>query len=81
MTGNVAQVFVDDEAWLTMLRNLRHTLRPGGHLAFESRNPAALAWEQWNREQTLTRTNTPSGPLEVTALALRGWGIRTEWMS
>ena len=64
MTGNVAQVFVDDEAWLTALRNLRRALRPGGHLAFESRNPAARAWEQWNREQTFTRTDTPSGPLE-----------------
>jgi SAM-dependent methyltransferase len=64
MTGNVAQIFVDDEAWLTTLRNLHHTLRPGGHLAFESRNPAARAWEQWNRDQTFTRTDTPSGPLE-----------------
>lgn len=64
MTGNVAQVFVDDEAWLTTLRDLHRALRPGGHLAFESRNPGARAWEQWNREQTFTRTDTPSGPLE-----------------
>ncbi len=64
MTGNVAQIFVDDEAWLTTLRDLHRALRPGGRLAFESRNPAARAWEQWNREQTFTRTDTPSGPLE-----------------
>lgn len=64
MTGNVAQVFVDDEAWLTTLRDLHRAMRPGGRLAFESRNPAARAWEQWNREQTFTRTDTPSGPLE-----------------
>lgn len=64
MTGNVAQVFVDDEAWLATLRDLHRTLRPGGRLAFESRNPTARAWEQWNREQTFTRTDTPSGPLE-----------------
>ena len=64
MTGNVAQVFVDDEAWLTTLSDLHRTLRPGGRLAFESRNPTARAWERWNRAQTFTSTDTPSGPLE-----------------
>ncbi|MFO7166935.1 MAG: class I SAM-dependent methyltransferase [Chloroflexota bacterium] len=64
MTGNVAQIFLDEEVWLATLRDLRRALRPGGVLAFESRNPAARAWEQWNRAQTFTRMETPSGPLE-----------------
>src|SRR5215213_7073939 len=40
MTGNVAQVFLDDDAWATTLRAIHAALRSGGHLAFESRNPA-----------------------------------------
>jgi len=64
MTGNVAQIFLDEDAWLATLRHLHRALHPGGVLAFESRNPAARGWEQWNRAQTFTRTEMPYGPLE-----------------
>lgn len=64
MTGNVAQIFLEEEDWLATLRAIHRALRPGGTLAFESRNPAARGWEQWNRAQTFTTTDTPSGPLE-----------------
>ena len=47
MTGNVAQVLVTDEAWITALWSLRSVLRPGGHLVFETRRPEARAWEAW----------------------------------
>ncbi|WP_426513929.1 class I SAM-dependent DNA methyltransferase [Dactylosporangium sp. McL0621] len=47
MTGNVAQVFLTDEAWTGALRAVRHALRPGGVLAFETRRPEARAWEEW----------------------------------
>jgi SAM-dependent methyltransferase len=40
MTGNVAQVFVTDEAWLATLSGIRAAVRPGGCLVFESRVPA-----------------------------------------
>jgi SAM-dependent methyltransferase len=73
MTGNVAQVFLDDAQWLDTLRAIHAALRPGGYVAFESRNPAARAWESWNREQTYERSDTPFGPLAcwlaVTAVA------------
>ena len=39
-------------------------MRPGGHLAFESRNPDDRAWEQWNREATYERIDSPHGPME-----------------
>lgn len=55
MTGNVAQVFLEDTEWEATLRHLHAALRPGGHLAFESRNPDARAWEEWNREATHER--------------------------
>lgn len=47
MTGNVAQVFVDDEDWAATLRGIRAALRDGGHLVFETRRPQRRAWEQW----------------------------------
>lgn len=64
MTGNVAQVFLDEIEWATALHAIYTALRPGGHLAFESRNPAARAWEQWNRAATYTQRDSPVGPLE-----------------
>jgi SAM-dependent methyltransferase len=64
MSGHVAQVFVEDAAWLDALRNLRRALVPGGTLAFESRNPAARKWEAWTRELTLRTVETPDGAVE-----------------
>lgn len=64
MSGHVAQVFVEDGAWLTALRDLRRALVPGGVLAFESRNPSARKWESWTRELTLRTVETPDGAVE-----------------
>jgi SAM-dependent methyltransferase len=55
MTGNVAQVFLDDTEWAATLRAIDAVLRPGGHLAFESRNPDDCAWERWTRDATYDR--------------------------
>jgi SAM-dependent methyltransferase len=64
MTGNVAQIFLADSEWTATLCAIHAALRPGGHLAFESRNTAARAWEQWNREATYKRIESPFGPME-----------------
>jgi hypothetical protein len=64
MTGNVAQVFLDDAAWAATLRAIHAALRPGGYLAFESRNPDDRAWERWTREATYERFDSPHGPME-----------------
>lgn len=50
MTGNVAQVFVTDEAWAETLRGIRAALRDGGALVFESRRPERRAWEEWQED-------------------------------
>lgn len=47
MTGNVAQVFVEDADWAATLRAIHAALRRGGVLVFESRRPEARAWTQW----------------------------------
>lgn len=52
MTGNVAQAIVEPAAWNSTLARVRAALRPGGHLVFESRDPARRAWETWNRESS-----------------------------
>ena len=48
MTGHVAQYFLDDAAWATAAEQAGRALRPGGRLAFETRNPAAEAWRTWS---------------------------------
>src|SRR5262245_43845379 len=48
MTANVAQAIVEPLEWTVTLRAIHAAVRPGGHLAFETRNPAVRAWESWN---------------------------------
>lgn len=55
MTGNVAQVFLSDEEWLSTLLAVHAALRPGGFLVFEARDPAQEAWREWTREQSRRR--------------------------
>ncbi|WP_244813916.1 bifunctional 2-polyprenyl-6-hydroxyphenol methylase/3-demethylubiquinol 3-O-methyltransferase UbiG [Caballeronia sp. Lep1P3] len=55
MTGHVAQIFLDDASLFATLAAARRALRPGGRIAFESRNPAARAWEDWTPERSLRR--------------------------
>ncbi len=59
MTGNVAQVFVDDRDWLAALAGIRGALRPSGRLVFEVRDPARRVWEDWNRTTSFARTELP----------------------
>lgn len=56
MTGNVAQAIVDVPDWEATLRGVYAALRPGGHLVFETRDPAFRAWEQWDRATSYSRT-------------------------
>lgn len=60
MTGNVAQVFLSDEEWISALRGIRGTLRNGGRLVFESRRPDYRAWEEWGREEPQTLVAGPN---------------------
>jgi SAM-dependent methyltransferase len=46
MTGNVAQAIVGPAEWEGTLRGIHDALRPGGYLVFETRDPAAHAWER-----------------------------------
>ncbi|WP_433263140.1 class I SAM-dependent methyltransferase [Actinosynnema sp. CS-041913] len=56
MTGHAFQVFVTDDELRSALRAIRAALTDDGRFAFETRNPAARAWERW----------TPGNAVEVT---------------
>ncbi|MGB0920757.1 MAG: class I SAM-dependent methyltransferase [Alphaproteobacteria bacterium] len=59
MTGNVAQVFLEDDAWHENLVAIRAALKPKGLLIFETRNPAYQAWRGWTREHTRVEVIDP----------------------
>lgn len=72
MTGHAFQVLLDDAEIRTCLEAVRGVLAPGGRFAFETRNPAARAWEGW----------TPSAAVVVDGVrvaheVLRGFDGRT----
>ena len=67
MTSHVAQVFVDDAEWVETLHGLARALTPGGRLAFDSRDPAARAWERWSGSEDVT---LPDGEVVRTSLAV-----------
>ncbi|WP_204282692.1 class I SAM-dependent methyltransferase [Goekera deserti] len=52
MTSHVAQFLLDDDAWAAVLADLARALVPGGRLTFDSRDPAARAWERWPTERS-----------------------------
>ncbi|MGM0834695.1 MAG: class I SAM-dependent methyltransferase [Bacillota bacterium] len=67
MTANVAQVFLTDKSWQHVISDVYRALKPGGHFIFDSRNPLAKEWEQWEKDMTPdVATNKTSGePLEI----------------
>lgn len=48
MTSHVAQFLVDDADWHATLGSLHRALVPGGRLAFDTRDPDARAWQEWD---------------------------------
>ncbi|WP_214322657.1 class I SAM-dependent methyltransferase [Nonomuraea sediminis] len=48
MASNAFQCLVSDAELSTSLAAIRRALRDGGRFAFDTRNPRARAWEDWN---------------------------------
>jgi SAM-dependent methyltransferase len=57
MTGNVAQAITAPSDWDATLRGVHDALRIGGHLVFETRDPAYRAWREWNRHASYRVTD------------------------
>lgn len=64
MTSHVAQVFLSDAEWAVTLYDLRRSLKPGGLLAFDTRDPRARSWESWTRAGTHGFLALPEGSVE-----------------
>jgi SAM-dependent methyltransferase len=85
MTGNVAQVFVDDDEWLATLLAARRASRLAGAVVFETRDPAREAWRDWTRARSQRRVDTAAaGPVEtwveLTAVELPLVSFRTTFV-
>ncbi len=61
MTGHAFQHLLDDDAARAALRAFHRHLQPSGQLAFETRNPAARAWDGWTPALTRLAVETPDG--------------------
>jgi SAM-dependent methyltransferase len=59
MTGNTAQAIDDPQQWTATLTNIHASLRPGGHLVFETRDPAARGWERWTKGASYRTVEIP----------------------
>jgi SAM-dependent methyltransferase len=59
MTANVAQAIADGDDWHASLSGAFAALRPGGHLVFETRDPARRAWDGWNRAECYQDSDIP----------------------
>lgn len=72
MTSHVAQFLVDDAEWHATLRSLHRALVPGGRLAFDTRDPEAQAWRQWNRRRRLSLGDGSGVEVWATTTAISG---------
>lgn len=65
MTGHAFQAIVDDADIESSLATVRRALKPGGRFAFETRNPAARAWEAWRPENARTLPGPDGDPVRI----------------
>jgi SAM-dependent methyltransferase len=63
MSGHVAQFILNDADWREALAGLKDALRPGGFLAFESRDPRAQEWKGWTGRKRII-PDSPRGRIE-----------------
>ncbi|MBB5956045.1 hypothetical protein FHS29_002626 [Saccharothrix tamanrassetensis] len=65
MTGHAFQVFVTDDELRSALHAVRAALTDDGRFVFETRNPAARAWEQWTPDNATEITAAPDTRVRV----------------
>ena len=64
MTSHVAQFFLDDTEWQSMLETSYKALMPGGHILFDSRTPIFPPYQTWPTETFPRRVQDPElGPI------------------
>ena len=66
MTGHAFQALIEDGELRATLAAVHAALKAGGRFAFETRNPAARAWEQWTPERVLQGDDGQGNAVRVT---------------
>jgi SAM-dependent methyltransferase len=66
MTGHAFQVLIEDAELRAVLAAVHAALKGDGRFAFETRNPAARAWEQWTPEHVLQVADGQGTAMRVT---------------
>jgi SAM-dependent methyltransferase len=65
MSGHAFQVLVEDDDLRGSLEAIRRALAGGGRFAFETRNPLARAWEDWNPGYPIDVVDRSGRPLRI----------------
>lgn len=77
MTGHALQAIVADDDIRHSLASVHRALVAGGSFAFETRNPAARAWERWRPENAVL-VNDPDGvPVRIATEVVAPFDGRT----
>ena len=66
MTGHAFQTLIEDLELRATFAAVHSALKAGGRFAFETRNPAARAWEQWTPERLLQADDGRGSTVRVT---------------
>lgn len=77
MTGHAFQALVTDEEIAAAMAAVRRLLRPGGCFAFETRDPAARAWDSWRPENAVTVRGPKGQPVRITTRVVEPFDGRT----
>lgn len=73
MTGHAFQAIVADEELKAFAAAVRQMLAPGGRFAFETRNPAARAWERWRPENAVSVRGPEGEDVTITTRIVAGF--------
>ena len=65
MVGHAFQLLVGDEELSASLAAIRQALVDGGRFAFETRNPVARAWEDWNPANPMVVIDPSGRPVRI----------------
>jgi len=66
MTGHAFQVLIEDNQIRGALAAVSAALRKNGRFAFETRNPAARAWESWAPENAVAIADAQGATVRIT---------------
>jgi len=65
MTGHAFQCLVSDADVSDSLAAIRRALRPRGRFAFDTRNPAAAAWQSWHPANAVETVDPAGLPVRI----------------